>query len=52
MCKNLVDKGNLTQPLIIYNRTAQRAQDLSSKIGHSRVANSISEAVSSADILA
>ena len=51
MCKNLVEKGNLSQPLIIYNRTTQRAQDLSSKIGHSKVATSISEAVSSADII-
>jgi 3-hydroxyisobutyrate dehydrogenase-like beta-hydroxyacid dehydrogenase len=51
MCKNLVEKGDLTQDLIIYNRTTKRAQDLSAKIGHSKVANSISEAVSPADII-
>ena len=51
MCKNLVEKGNLTQPLIVYNRTTQRAHDLSSKIGNSKVAPSISEATSSADII-
>ena len=51
MCKNLVEKGNLSQPLVVYNRTTQRAQDLSSKIGHSKVASSIEEAVSSADII-
>lgn len=51
MCKNLVEKGNLSQELIIYNRTTQRAKDLSSKIGHSKVASSITEAVSSADIV-
>ncbi len=51
MCKNLVEKGNLSQPLLIYNRTTQRAEDLSSKIGHSKVAGSVKEAVSSADII-
>ena len=51
MCKNLVEKGNLSHPLIIHNRTVKRAQDLSAKIGHSVVASSISELVSKADII-
>ena len=51
MCKNLVEKGNLSNDLIIFNRTTQRAQDLSAKIGHSKVAGSIKEAVSAADII-
>ena len=51
MCKNLVEKGNLSNPLIIYNRTTQRAYDLSAKIGNSTVASSIPEAVSEADIV-
>ncbi|EXJ80827.1 hypothetical protein A1O3_07111 [Capronia epimyces CBS 606.96] len=51
MCKNLVEKGNLSEPLIIYNRTAQRAQDLSAQIGHSTVASSPVEAASKADII-
>lgn len=51
MCKNLVEKGNLSEELIIYNRTAQRAEDLSAKIGHSQVAASIAEAASAADII-
>lgn len=51
MCKNLVEKGNLSHPLIIHNRTVKRAQDLSAKIGHSTVASSISELVSKADII-
>src|SRR2546423_460332 len=50
MCKNLVEKGNLDKPLIIFNRTTKRAEDLSSKIGHSTVASSIDEAVAKADI--
>jgi len=51
MCKNLVEKGDLDKPLIIYNRTLKRAEDLSAKIGHSTVAPSIDEAVSKADII-
>ncbi|EHY59042.1 hypothetical protein HRR83_001688 [Exophiala dermatitidis] len=51
MCKNLVEKGNLTNPLIIYNRTTSRAQSLSTQLGHSSVANSPSEAASKADII-
>ena len=53
MCANLVDKGKLTSPLIIYNRTAQRAQELAAKIGGDRttVAASVAEAVAAADIV-
>jgi len=51
MCKNLVEKGNLTSPLILYNRTTQRAQELSSKIGHSTVAATIADAASPADLI-
>jgi 3-hydroxyisobutyrate dehydrogenase-like beta-hydroxyacid dehydrogenase len=51
MCKNLVEKGNLDKPLIIFNRTIKRAEDLSSKIGHSTVAPSIGEAVVKSDII-
>lgn len=51
MCKNLVEKGKLRNPLIIYNRTTQRAHDLSAKIGNSTVSTSIPDAVSQADIL-
>jgi 3-hydroxyisobutyrate dehydrogenase-like beta-hydroxyacid dehydrogenase len=51
MCKNLVEKGNLDKPLIIHNRTTSRAHDLSSKIGNSTVADSISSTVSQSDII-
>lgn len=51
MCKNLIEKGNLEKPLIIYNRTIKRAEDLSSKLGHSTVASSIEEAVAKSDII-
>jgi 3-hydroxyisobutyrate dehydrogenase-like beta-hydroxyacid dehydrogenase len=52
MCKNLVEKGSLQQPLIIYNRTQKRADDLSAKIqGGTKVASTIAEAVKPSDII-
>ncbi|KAI9710329.1 MAG: hypothetical protein M1820_002824 [Bogoriella megaspora] len=53
MCKNLVEKGKLDKPLIIFNRTQQRANDLSEKLpsGKSQVAATIEEAVLSSDII-
>ena len=53
MCKNLVEKGDLDKPLIIFNRTQERALDLNSKLpsGKSIVASSLSEAVSRADVV-
>lgn len=53
MCKNLVEKGNLEKPLIIFNRTQKRATDLSKSLpsDKSTVASSIGEAVSKADII-
>ncbi|KAF1960766.1 6-phosphogluconate dehydrogenase-like protein NAD-binding protein [Byssothecium circinans] len=53
MCKNLVEKGNLDKPLILYNRTKKRSDDLSAQIGtdKTKVVESISEAVQNADIV-
>ncbi|CZR62498.1 related to gamma hydroxybutyrate dehydrogenase [Phialocephala subalpina] len=53
MCKNLVEKGQLDKPLIIYNRTKKRSEDLSNSLpsGKSTVASTIEEAVSGADII-
>ena len=51
MCKNLVEKGNLSNPLVIYNRTTKRAEDLSAKIGHSIISTSIQDVVSKADVI-
>ena len=53
MCKNLADKGNLDKPLIIYNRTTKRAEDLSAKLpaGQTQVASSIEAAVKASDII-
>lgn len=51
MCGNLVKKGNLGSPLILYNRTASRAEQLAQELGNCSVANSAPEAVASADII-
>lgn len=53
MCKNIVEKGDLDKPLIIFNRTNKRAVDLSQKLtpGKSTVASTIEEAVSKSDII-
>ncbi|KAG8531674.1 uncharacterized protein KY384_003306 [Bacidia gigantensis] len=53
MCKNLVSKGNLEKPLIIFNRTKQRADDLNAKLGTGKsvVASELGDAVQKADIV-
>ncbi|KAI9843218.1 MAG: hypothetical protein M1838_002731 [Thelocarpon superellum] len=53
MCKNLVEKGDLSKPLIIFNRTAKRAQDLSAKLpsGTSRISTDMVKAVTESDII-
>jgi len=53
MCKNLVEKGQLDKPLIIFNRTEKRATDLSKSLpsGKSTVASSIEYAISKSDII-
>lgn len=53
MCKNLVEKGNLDKPLILFNRTQKKADDLASKIGtdKTKVVSSMKEAVDAADII-
>ncbi|MCJ1335566.1 hypothetical protein MMC09_000838 [Bachmanniomyces sp. S44760] len=53
MCKNLVEKGQLAKPLIIFNRTTSRADELSQKLpsGKSTVAPSLADAVSRSDII-
>ena len=53
MCKNLVEKGDLGNPLILFNRTAQKAEDLKAKLpeGKSAVAHSIEKSVSKSDII-
>lgn len=53
MCKNLVEKGDLDKPVIIFNRTEKRAKELNSRLpsGKSTVASTIADAVSKSDII-
>jgi len=53
MCKNLVEKGDLDKPLIIFNRTTKRATDLQAKLpeAKSSVVEELGEAVAKADII-
>lgn len=54
MCKNLIEKGNLDGPLILYNRTKTRADDLATMLGGSSkavVVSTISNAIKDSDII-
>lgn len=53
MVKNIAEKGKFDGPLGIYNRSKQRAVDLSAKLapGKTEVADSIEAGVSKADII-
>jgi 3-hydroxyisobutyrate dehydrogenase-like beta-hydroxyacid dehydrogenase len=57
MCKNLVEKGNLDKPLVLFNRTKKRSDDLAAKIsadvgsGKTKVVDSINEATKGSDII-
>lgn len=53
MCKNLVEKGNLDRPLLLYNRTKQRSVELSEKLaaGKTEVVDSIAAGVAKADVI-
>jgi len=49
----LVEKGNLDKPLILFNRTKARSEDLASKLGSSKtkVVDTINDAVKPSDIV-
>ncbi|KAK3954588.1 6-phosphogluconate dehydrogenase [Pseudoneurospora amorphoporcata] len=53
MSANIVEKANLDQPLLIYNRTKQRCIELSEKLppGKTEIVESVAEGVSKADII-
>lgn len=48
---NLVAKADLRSPLVLYNRTLQRAEKHSSKIGRSVVARDLAQLVSTCDVI-
>lgn len=53
MCKNLVEKGGLESPLLIYNRSSERSKALSSKLaaGKTEVVEGLKAGVARADII-
>ena len=51
MCKNLIEKGKLSKPLIVYNRTKKRAEDLTAQHEHSKVASTVADAVGPSEII-
>src|ERR1700712_5311028 len=53
MCKNLVEKGSLDKPLLVYNRTQKRSDDLASKLGSGKteVVTSVKDGAKRADII-
>lgn len=53
MCENIVEKADLDQPLILFNRTKQTAVELSTRLqdGKTEVADSVQDGVSKADII-
>ncbi|KAJ9138830.1 6-phosphogluconate dehydrogenase [Pleurostoma richardsiae] len=53
MCKNIVAKAQLGGPLMLYNRTTQRAQELSAQLGDGKteVVTSIPDGVAKADVV-
>lgn len=53
MSKNLVDKGNLDSPLLLYNRSVQRSKDLQESLpsGKSEVVESIADGVAKAEVI-
>ena len=53
MVKNLAEKGSYSKPLLIYNRTAARAEKLAGTLPSDSVktATSIGEAVKESDLI-
>ncbi|RYP12913.1 hypothetical protein DL767_011047 [Monosporascus sp. MG133] len=53
MVKNLVEKGNLEKPVMLYNRTRKRSGDLAAKLpeGKTEIVDSVEEGVKKADII-
>ena len=53
MVKNLVEKGNLEKPVLLYNRTRKRSEDVAATLpgGRTVIVDSIEEGVARADIV-
>lgn len=53
MTKNIVEKGNLTSPLLLYNRSVSRTTELSKKLGSDKteVVENLVDGVAKADVI-
>lgn len=53
MCKNIVEKGNLSSPLLIYNRSIKRTQEYHQTLpsGKATVVENLVDAVPKADVI-
>jgi len=53
MVKNIVEKGQLDKPILVFNRTTSRAEELVESLpsGKAKVAKTLDEAVGPADII-
>jgi 3-hydroxyisobutyrate dehydrogenase-like beta-hydroxyacid dehydrogenase len=53
MCKNMVEKANVEHPVIVYNRTKQKAVEFSAKFedGKVEVVDSMTDGVAKADVI-
>lgn len=53
MVTNLVEKGNLDKPLILYNRTKKRSEELAAELpaGKTEIVDSIEEGLKKADVV-
>ncbi|KAK4155823.1 hypothetical protein C8A00DRAFT_31376 [Chaetomidium leptoderma] len=53
MCKNVVEKGHVDHPVLLYNRTKQRSVEFSEKFsaGKTEIVDSVAAGVAKADII-
>lgn len=53
MAKNIAEKGSLSKPLILYNRTSKKADDLAARLGSdkAKVVTDLKDAVIPSDII-
>ena len=53
MCRNIVEKGNLSKPIMVYDIAAKKMQEIQARLGPTRVniSRSTVEAVMNADII-
>jgi 3-hydroxyisobutyrate dehydrogenase-like beta-hydroxyacid dehydrogenase len=51
MAKNLSLRGNLSTPIVVWNRTVARAEALRTRLDDCKIADSVADAVTNSDII-